>query len=326
MTAMAVPIPVREDVPAVGEEAIALSEQIVRRAVSAGTRFCYLLLDQALRNPLEWLEATAAECGVDLRSAPIMIGRHEVGRDRQPVLVRLNLDRYADTELCRVSVQMALHDWNCHALRRGSGHRVGGWLLSSAEIPELVGYLAMQAVRRRASGGRAWVRFHDPRVMDVLRDVYDLRQRRQLCGSVASWLWLSRWRTLESWIQGDANLIDGATTAEPLSLQQWTDIDNIGPLNRVWLRAVCEGIEVNRSTLGELRVALARARGYGFDDATDLVEFGWRALRVHRNFDVHPEIRKLMAGRGKGDSFGYIVAEMSEKQWNGISEDMQHGH
>lgn len=326
MTAMAAPIPAREDIPAIGEGAEALSEQIVRQAASAGVRFCYLLLDPSLRNPLEWLEAIATEYGLDLQSASFTIGRHEVSRDRQPVLLQLELDRYADTELCRVSAQMAIDDWDCDALRRGGGHRVGGWLLSSAEMPDLIRHLAEQAVRRRPSGGRAWIRFHDPRVMDMLCHIYDMRQRRQLSEGVMAWLWLSRWRTLESWRRGDVGLVDGAGTAEPLSPRKWVDIDNIGPLNRLWLRAACAGIEVDRSSLDELRAALARARAYGFNDPEDLVEFGWRALRVHLNFDAHPEIRKVMEERGKDDLFGYIVADLSETQWNAISEDMRRGH
>lgn len=323
---MAVPIPVKEDARAIGKEAEALSEQIVRRAASVGARFCYLLLDPSLRNPLEWLEATAAEYGLDLQSASIEIGRNDVSRARQPFLVQLKLDRYADTELCRVSAQMAVDDWDCDALRQGGGHRVGGWLLSSAGISDLARHLAGQAVHRRPSGGRAWVRFHDPRVMDVLRHIYDAQQRRQLCESVVAWLWLSRWQTLESLHQGDGGLVDDVGMVEPLSQQKWVDIDNIGPLNRLWLRAACAGIEVDRSSLDELRVALARAREYGFNDPVDLVEFGWRALRVHRNFDAHPRVRKVMEERDEGEFFGYVVADLSEAQWSAISEDMRRGH
>ncbi|MEN1929516.1 DUF4123 domain-containing protein [Luteimonas sp. MJ250] len=311
---------------AIGEEAAELSEQIVRHAAVAGARFCYLLLDPTLRSPAELLGATAREYGIELSPASIAIGRNQAGRDTQPLLIQMNLDRYVDTELCRMSAQIAVDDWNYDSLRQGNGHRVGGWLFSSAEMPVLARHLARQAVHRRPSGGQAWVRFHDSRVMDMLCNIYDAPQREQLRGDITAWLWLSRWRTLETLRRHKGNYADGAEMAGPLSLRQWADVDNIGPLNRLWLRAVCAGTDVDRSALAEMSTVLARAREYGFNDPEDLVEFGWRALRVHRDFDSHPEIRRIIAGRGQGDFFGYLVADLGEAQWNVIAEEMRHRH
>lgn len=297
-----------------------LAEDIIGIFRKKPTARCALLLDPMLRDARVDLDRRRAEYGAQPSpSVQIRLAPGRVDPSNWPVLIDVDLDTQWGRQMIVETVAMASEDWDQRSLRQGKGHRVCGWLASNRSARELASHLAPRFLHIRPTGQRTLLRFHDPSVFRQAWQILSPAQQGKLLGRTDCWIALGPDGLLTPYAAPANVPVDGSFA---LDAEQWMRLDHIGPINRALARLPARPDEESLRLAAD---ALVRARGYGFDEPEDLVEFAWRAFTVSPRFDDHAAVSQRIAARQAGDSFGYALADVSETQWNHIAMDFDAG-
>lgn len=297
-----------------------LAEGILRifRERQAGR--CALLLDPVLRDARVDLDQQRLDYGAQVPlSIPVRLAPGQIDPSHWPVLVDVDPGTLWGRQMIVESAAMALQDWGRESLRKGKGHRIGGWLASNRPLPEMAAHLASRFVHRRPSGQRSLLRLHDPSVIRQAWQIFSPVQQSFLLGPSDCWIAVAPDGILTSYTAPDTV---SESDVPAFDSEQWLRLDNIGPINRALPRLPGRP---GQETVQLVADALIRARGYGFEDPEDLAEFAWRAFTVSPRFDLHAVVSQRIAARHSGDSFGYALADLTETQWNDIAMDFDAG-
>lgn len=240
----------------------------------------------------------------------------------------LHLNRASDCHVLNHSISWALTESQPQHVHAGLGRRISGWLLLDGHPEDAAQHCATAMLHRRErpTGGTSLLRLHDPAVLWAAWRVLSPGQRSQWLGPVRSWFLLDPLGRLDS-INTPAHKEVAARTAS-LSLAQWDDIENITALNHALRRWIPEAGEAAASNLGQSfeqgMQALRRARGIGVQSLDGLSLFGELALTRHAQFDLHPDVRKLLLQHGPDQPIGGLLAELSESDWLRITVEQPH--
>lgn len=70
--------------------------------------------------------------------------------------------------------------------------------------------------------------------------------------------------------------------------------------------------------LGQAVACVRRGAAAGLDDARDWEAMAMRALTVHPQFDQHPQVAALLAGRPGDVGFSRLVMALTDGDWTEI--------
>lgn len=168
-------------------------------------------------------------------------------------------------------------------------------LRSQADASRLALHLSRQLTVTIPEGGRALLRWYDPRVLRHLRWLITPAQWRVLGGPVTAWTWRDaqrQWHTHES-------------TGEPAPISslrptagQWAVIGRLGVLNRTLaqLRRNAPGLVLDDAACQRIDGLLRQAfDDLGLTDEADARLFAEQGMRYHRDVYRHPAIEQRLA-------------------------------
>jgi hypothetical protein len=301
---------------AVIEAHIARLSDTMHRQLANTRGHCWLLLDPAIRpvgqdSPLGCLLADRT-----CFTAPSMA---DIDVTMMPQIIAFDPAKARDHDLVWQSLSEALVELAPDMLAQGVGRRIGGWLESDADGPQLALHIASQMIQRNAQGRRRLLRWADPAVLWALWPILNGQQQSALLGPIKAYRLLDpagHWHCLRA-------PHDAKGEALGLDSRQWQRIEAIAALNGV-LREQSLSAHSPQS-LCQLRdtlmAALEEARHFGFADSRDQTAYARRALAIHPAFARHPLVAERLAKRKPDDYFSALIDDLSAGQWAGIQRD-----
>lgn len=296
---------------------IELAETLQRLAVARGESRCLLLIDPLLRDPVddpEW-EELAGDLAV--RETPVRLAHPDIDPRVWPRLIALDLTRPRDADISRAAAGMALRDWEPASLNTGLGRRIGGWIFGAGDAAEWAGHLGRILLAVRADGARTLLRLHDPAVLDLVWRQLSRRQKADLLGPAGLWVNVDRWKHLARYE------IDEPRMRAPVRLDedQWRTIRTFAGINRAWRAVASRTGEILPEVLEQVVACVRRGAEAGLHDMRDWEAIAMRALTVHPEFDLHPEVAEMLVERPGDISFLRLVMSLTEADWARIAND-----
>jgi hypothetical protein len=192
-------------------------------------------------------------------------------------------------------------------------------LKSDAEPGLLAAHLGRMQTAKSASGEKAWLRVHDPRVWFQLNRVVSVERMNTLMGPIGLWTFFlaGQWVSQENTGPRMAvSRFDDST---------WSALERIGVVNRVISR-----IDPVPKVLDDMLLISQKAdqlaeragRRYQLNRLDDQVEFCLLGLRVHAQFDEHPRVRDVFARVSQDPSaFDELLAH-DETFWRSVRQTL----
>lgn len=198
-------------------------------------------------------------------------------------------------------------------------------LSSPAAAEDLVRHLSAQQIRLGPQGERAWLRLHDPRVWIQLTRVLDSQEMNRLLGPVETWrIWLHG-----HWVSSVKEPV-GQPAPRHSTREVWAALGRIGIVNRVLARSgLAAPEEVAQHSEPIDRLVQRAIQHHGLERIEDLVEYACLGMRVHVEFDAHPDVvRWITRHAGQNENVVDILNAMPDEDWLRIGRDLhasQHG-
>lgn len=165
-------------------------------------------------------------------------------------------------------------------------------LRSDVQPSTMAAHLGRAQIAQSIGGERAWLRIHDPRVWVQLNRVLSDAQLNSLMGPSQRWTFFfdGRWFTQEN--------TGAREIGNRFDARSWSALERIGIVNRVLARMQSEvetmdSIHCTSVTADQL--AQRAIEHHHISNLDDQVEFCLLGLRVHSQFDEHPQVRKILA-------------------------------
>lgn len=237
-----------------------------------------------------------------------------------PYLVPLVLDRFADADVFKRSVQLAWDAWSLPSLQAANGQPVCGWIIGATAPEELARHWASHCHLHKDGGLDKLLRFHDPGVREWLWPALSVAQQRQLLGPARTLLSFNRQRALlshelaEPQGDGDGHTAGAIPGRLVLTSQQWQQIDDYATVHAAWLNAIAAPSGLDAPGGFDPRPvlqALAHATQYGVTDAQDRTLFATHALQCGANFYLDPRLQKVWDLTKDGDFYGGALEEVT---------------
>lgn len=296
---------------------IELAETLQRLAASRGESRCLLLIDPLLRAPSEDPEWEGLAEALTARETPVRLAHREVDPRVWPRLISLDLAQPRDADISRVAAGMALRDWTPAVLCQGLGRRIGGWIFGVGDVAAFAHHLgrALLPLRAGAGGVRSFLRLHDPAVLDLVWRLMSRRQQADLLGAAGLWVNVDRWQHLARYET------DEPRTHSPVQFDadQWRTIAVLAAVNRAWRTVAPRAADVSPAVLEQVVACVRRGDAAGLRDARDWEAMAARALTVHPQFDLHPQVAALLNDRPDDIGFSRLVMELTDADWAQIA-------
>lgn len=268
----------------------------------------FLLQDFALINPMQ----VALDQRQDLETACLL----PEGLERHKRMMPLVLELRSLPESKRLELLERAARWG----RSYDTPLFCALLRCDRDLPQLRSHLQRQMLLRRPPTGRAWLRFHDPRVFRHLSWLFDEEQMAHLMGAVSAWTWydpLGR-----TWHEYERPARRGFDPLLP-TRTQWEALDQIEALNRC-LRDLAD--ETSRApddaTAEQLMAALLEARQQGLEDMADRCLYAGQ--RLHGGVDFHLSVRvRESLQRARRGEMSYVAAYRASGPHHSSSTDRQ---
>lgn len=252
----------------------------------------FLEQDYALINPMQVGRGAYSDLDV-LRLQPKGLERHE---RLMPLLVHLA----GVEEARRIKLLERVDDW-----ARGHDMPLFSALLRSEKSPgQVKASLQARMVLKRDDGGRAWLRYHDPRVFRHLCWLLDDVQLATLMSPVTAWLGYDplsgSWCR---WARPDA-LVHRHLYLSPW---QWQAVEQLEALNRCLRNFADEGKPSDDATARNVLEGLLAAREQGLTQRDDAILYARQQFDHGKGISVLPAVAdRLRQVRERAAS--YIMA------------------
>lgn len=296
---------------------IALAEALQRLAMSAGEGRCHLLIDPLLRDPAEDDDWHGLGDALATRTTPVRLAHPDIDPRVWPRLITLDLTRPRDADISRTAAEMAIRDWHPASLVQGRGRRIGGWIFGATDVAAMARHLGQSLLQESPGGSRRLFRLHDPAVIDLVWRMASHRQKADLLGPASLWVNVDRWARLARYTSEAPR--SGASLQ--LDAEQWRLVALLGAVNRAW-RVVAERPDtVSAEALGLVVACVRRGAEAGLRDVRDWEAIAVRALTVHPEFDLHPDVAALLMERPDDVGFARLVMDFTEADWGRIARE-----
>lgn len=190
-------------------------------------------------------------------------------------------------------------------------------LLTSTRAPDQVraGLLA-RLVLRRQDGGRAWLRYHDPRVFRHLTWLLEKEQLAALMGPIDAWLGFDPLcRQWHQWCRPDA----AGCPHIRLTARQWRAVEQFEALNGCLRDLAEDGDETDDDTARRLLDGLLEAHRQGLTQSQDTMLYARQALTHGPGISRLPAIAlRLQQTREQATSYVMACDDLLE-------DDFSHG-
>ena len=289
----------------------------------------------------EWLNSVVT----DSVASGVHRSRTEIPPEMYAKFLPVNSSSFHGSQHLRNSIEASLTEIKVDQLNLGKGRVVAGWFECgvdpNADAQRLISHFSRLMFHRRLDNRIEWLRWYDPAVLWILWDVLNAVQRKILLGPITRlWILDPIGQLVSLQCADDVLSMEqaGQSNLNPISLsvEQWQQIDNIGPFNRALLKtqsgSQSDGLvnELALSALAQHRKAaleaLSRAKQYGIQDPQDLALFAELAMRYHPKFDQHPLVVTALQRFHSNVYFSACVAEIDDAQWQVIASEMSASH
>ncbi len=276
---------------------------------------CLLVVDPSLRALEDNLGEGALFSQAKRISVPV---RHNaVAPEHWPCLIELDLSPASGTALLAESVRTALADRLPASLARGQGQRIGGWLVGTDSLQEVVDHWSASLLQFDNQGHRCLLRFYDARVLALMWPALSPTQRRRLLGPVQTWYALDACAELATYTepgrsQSDLEIDDA----------QWIEFHRHGIINRAL--ALFMNSAERQPVRQEVQAAVDsahRAEQHGLRDHEDKIAFVGHALAWHPSFDAHPAMEPVLEKVSQGALYCAAVSELDSR----VVEEIRRG-
>lgn len=272
---------------------------------------CHLLMQPAEdRSDLDdAFDALLGSVGVE----PIPVAIRQIPSAFWPSLIPLDLDKGMHSLLSGHAVAMAMAQRSVQSLLTANPQRACAWIWTPMLTRQLASHLAGRAVAHcpHAQGQKRWLRFYDPMVTDLFLRCSSHPQRAYRFEGVTTWMFLDRWG---EW--AISNPVAPAMSGDPAV--PWPEVESIGALNQMWIRALQAGSPPDRATLAQVQRSVAEWRRHGVSSGTDLDLFATHALRIGPHFHRHPTIQALLAKIAQGERYSELAWRIEDTEWKDI--------
>lgn len=280
---------------------------------------CFLAVDPSQRSLING-NAADREPFAKLPRADVVIDHDAYPQAHCPYLLELDLSKPIGVDALAQSVRIAFEDRRPGSMAEGLGQRVGGWLASSASLDDIARHWARLVLQRDYSGRACVLRFYDSRAFALLWPLLSHAQRQTMLGPVQAW------HVLSASARPDIHLASSDAQANfLLSAAQWEEIHRHGLVNRALaLHAQAFG---RQPAPGEIEIAVAagaRSERHGLIDSDDQVAFICHALAWHPQFDLHPKVAQLLAGKATDDFYISQIGQLSADEIDEIRQGSWH--
>ncbi|MBR8319407.1 MULTISPECIES: DUF4123 domain-containing protein [Burkholderia cepacia complex] len=276
---------------------------------------CLLVVDPSLRalddNPIEGVLFSQA------KRASVPVEHNAVAPEHWPCLIELDLSSATGAALLAESVRVALADRLPESVARGQGQRIGGWLVVTESLQEVVDHWSDSLLQVDDQGRRCLLRFYDARVLALMWPALTATQRRRLLGPVQTWYALDACAELATYAapgrsQSDLEIEDA----------QWTEFHRHAVVNRA-LALFMNDVE-RQPVQQEVQTAVdsaGRAEQHGLRDREDKIAFVGHALAWHPSFDAHPAMAAVLEKVSGGDLYCAAASELDPR----VVEEIRRG-
>ena len=289
----------------------------------------------------EWLNGVLA----DSVASRVHSSRAEIPAEMYAKFLPVNSNNFHGSQQLLNSIEAALTEIKADELNLGNGRVVAGWFEcgvdSDSDAQRLISHYLRFMFHRRVDNRIEWLRWYDPAVLWILWDVLNAVQRKTLLGPITRlWILDPVGQLVNLQCTDDVLLTGqvGQSNLNPLNLsvEQWQQIDNIGPFNRALLKTQLgdqnDGLikGLTPSALAQHRRAgfgaLSRARQHGIKDPQDLALFAELAMQCHPKFDQHSLVITALQRFHSDVYFSACVADIDDAQWRVIASEMSASH
>lgn len=291
-----------------------------RRFLETAGDTCLLWVNPAQGDPFESDELVEA-CRVRV---PILHPRFDP--QFAPYLVSLVLNRFADAEVFKRSVQLAWDAWSMSRLQAGNGQPVCGWIIGATKPEELARHWASHCHLHKDGGLDKLLRFHDPAVREWLWPALSVAQQRQLLGPARALVSFTRQRKLLSHELAEPERHEHTAGTLPgklvLTSQLWGQVDDYATVHAAWMNAISTPGGLDAADEFDPRPvlqALAQATQYGITDSHDRALFATHALQCGAKFHTDLRLQKVWPLTKDGEFYGGALEEVT-----GVPVDQLH--
>ncbi len=247
----------------------------------------FLAQAYALINPLQ----VGAEHYADLDAVRLLPKGMERHAHMMPLVVELKLL----SEDRRLALLERAEQWS-----RTNDMPLFSALLSGGDKTRVLPHLQRHMVVSRRDMGRAWLRYHDPRVFRHLRWLLSAEQMAALMGPLETWTWYDQLQA--QWHTHARPPAESVLSRLLLTQEQWADLEHLEALNQCLRELAEDGTEADDAAASAIRDGLRQARQYGLSDSDDIrlfaLQYQQHGPQWHRQGSILQCIEKVKGQRG----------------------------
>lgn len=197
--------------------------------------------------------------------------------------------------------------------------QIGAWIFDRREAMALARHLSKRLAVQHP-GGRARLRFHDPRVVAQLAQILSPEQLAWLVGGTDGWWYMDEGARLRHLRCPQVRDVPPKLRVDEA---QWRALGRSGTVTEVVRASRMMGATYQHDWPEQAHGLVEQARSRGHASTEDQVAYAVHALHVHPHFDTHPDVtRALEEAREHEAGFCVAVAGFNESALARIAQDL----
>jgi hypothetical protein len=230
-----------------------------------------------------------------------------------PYLIELNLQKFHDSEILKLSVEMAWEAWSWTELEARKGQAICGWIGTEHSPSELAYHWGTQCHVHFVANRHKLLRFHDPGVREWLWTFLTPDQKLALVGKKTSIFSIGRQRQLINHTAPD-DLSNPVSSTTPLHLQpmQWNYVNDLANIHTAWLTLGAANRRPIKNMPEELSIlkALEHATAYAILDDSNRQLFIRHAIEAGCDFHRKARLKAIWDLTQSGEFYGVALHEV----------------
>ena len=265
---------------------------------------CLVWINPAQANPFP------DESLVDQRKIVVPIEHPRFDRKFGPYLIDLQLDKFRDAEIFKLSVEMAWEAWSAPCLAARVGQPICGWIGTDGSATELSEHWARRCHVHFVGNRHKLLRFHDPGVREWLWAFLTPIQKATLVGDTNAIFSIGRQRKLlkhaAPHLPHDSTFPSPALVLDP---RQWSYVADLANLHAALVALHAEAGKPIDDVPAEMSIfeALEQATDYGILDDSNRQLFIRHAIEVGCEFHHDDKLKKVWSLTQSGEFYGVAL-------------------
>lgn len=237
-----------------------------------------------------------------------------------PYLLAIDLYNSLHWQIVDVLRFMVAKDFEGASMKVGGIQRVCAFVFAQGGVSAVSSMLKnMAIVRAPQSAAYRWLRFYEPINSSFFWPALDEEQIAQAFRGVDSWAHVDPWKSLHIISASKADVATGKTGRLTLTERQWRRLDCVAPVYQAWLRALGNGMPVDRCLFQSVSGAVIAARERGLSSRIDLDFFAWQAFELGPQIIDHPRVVAMIERVDARHDYIGMAYELSAADWQQIA-------